>query len=1203
MFRPTTARSTARAFALLLVLSTLSLVAALTIAILSLATAERRGAASSAELTAVHSLVETAQNLAISQIRSATQGAASGAPAIWASQPGLIRTFSSSGQPTSVYKLYSDGDMVEPATSFSPQPPPASWAEPPYSELYTDLNRPSVQPASGQLSYPVLDPPPADPSDPAFVEGFSITSAPGFNPSAPPSPSNNPAPMPLRWLYVLEDSSIVAPSPSGTTLSIPGATRDNPVVGRIAFWADDESAKVNVNTASEGTYWDVPRTYSLEDVGRFTGSFSSTDPQVGVPGYAICQPAQKEFQRYPGHPATTSLSPIFGRLLPVPETISAASFQQEAELFDPYYRFAPRTHPGGSAAGTRVSTSRLDISTDRLFASVHELALDPARRPWPYFSPDDVLRRNFFLTSASVAPELTLFGTPRVAMWPVHRDPARRTTFDALAAFCSTIAGDPYYITRANARSGTQDLSPRNLALYRYLQALTSQDIPGFGGNFLSKYGAGPSGISDRDQLLTCIVDYIRCTNLQDRSQGATPFTPLFSGPGTSALSGDVVPLKIGATQGFGSYYSISEVCVQFFGTFEDGNNTARAERMRAVVFVQPASPLHGMACHRNGAKYRIRGLENFKVDFGSGEVSLNLPSDGTNFIDRSDLASWHGRSVGGAEGPNQGLSDKTYQDSDSGAAARGKYPFYSAADIVIPGSASNSFQFKGGGGEIVVEVLAADTNELIQTLRLEFPDGEFRIPRVVGAPAGVETIHHYRSRNFPGWPWGVYPEDTVVGLQVAGALAGGADAEGPDPTAGDFRMIAALRDVPAVRFRAHPGFLTAGSQWGHSLAANTGHRYTGAQFGTLVPVPNYENWRIGRYPDVSPWVGSQVTRTDGGPGDWDSGFGDQKDGPHINKPDEGDTALWDNQGGKNRPPYILGHNQGFASATKEYFSPNRQIPSAMMLGSLPTGIQRMRPWQTLLFHPRPEDPSHPGRATPPDHLMADLFWMPVVEPYAISQPFATAGKVNMNYQIQPFTYIRRDAALRAVMKSTRFLALELPDVSVYKPLDPGNDHTRAPDRRHSIDLDRTLANFDARFAAGDVFRSATQICEMDLFPKGHAGSMAAFWQSKGLTGDNAREKPYTDIYPRLTTRSNVFTVHIVAQSLRKARNTPPDQWDPSQDSVTATRRSSHIIERFIDPRDPSLPDFAQLAASSPSSPLPTLDQHYQFRILSTNSR
>ncbi len=34
--------------------------------------------------------------------------------------------------------------------------------------------------------------------------------------------------------------------------------KTNPVGGRIAFWSDDESSKLNINTATEGTVWDTP---------------------------------------------------------------------------------------------------------------------------------------------------------------------------------------------------------------------------------------------------------------------------------------------------------------------------------------------------------------------------------------------------------------------------------------------------------------------------------------------------------------------------------------------------------------------------------------------------------------------------------------------------------------------------------------------------------------------------------------------------------------------------------------------------------------------------------------------------------------------------------------------------------------------------------------------------------------------------------
>ena len=107
------------------------------------------------------------------------------------------------------------------------------------------------------------------------------------------------------------------------------------------------------------------------------------------------------------------------------------------------------------------------------------------------------------------------------------RDAAgNRTAYDALLGFCSTIGtkagSSEYYFARNNARSSTADYTARNKALYEYLQALTQTNVPGFGGNFLAKYqqGSGPNAgpASDRDQILTYICDYIRSTNLQDRS-------------------------------------------------------------------------------------------------------------------------------------------------------------------------------------------------------------------------------------------------------------------------------------------------------------------------------------------------------------------------------------------------------------------------------------------------------------------------------------------------------------------------------------------------------------------------------------------------------------------------------------------------------------------------------------------------------------
>ncbi|MEI6533958.1 MAG: Verru_Chthon cassette protein A, partial [Verrucomicrobiaceae bacterium] len=990
---------------------------------------------------------------------------------------------------------------------------------------------------------------------------------------------------------------------------IPSAT--NPIVGRIAFWTDDESCKVNINTASEGTYWDVPRIYSDEDFGVFDGSKT---------GMAIYQPAKREYQRYPGHPATTCLSPIFGSLLPVTFPYPIAATSVDAVKLDPYYALTPRVGlanaggSGGSKGGSFASQSlaAMTVDSDRLYASVDELIFASTRtqNASGKITKDELDKRRFFLTASSSAPETTLFNTPRISIWPVHVSPAKCTVFDKLLAFCSTIGGKPFNFTRSNARSSTEDYTARNAVLYQYLQKYTSANIPGFGGNFSDKFTDKTSGLSDRDQILTSIFDYIRCVNLSDTSNGATLFTPKFDASNVVADNtsfyasirgaGEVVPIKIGNTRGFGRCYGVSAAALVFYGTHATGANT---DRMQAVFMLEFACPMQGMAGMLSNLSFKMTGsgLEKFMAAPKAttpAYATLGFPAGGTNYIENADASTWAGRSVGGSEGPGMGLTNgwsstkkiaTGFAPGAPGTALKGTYPFVTGQDFVFT-TPTPAFLFKGG--DLTMEIRTADTNELLQTLHFTFPDGEFKTPGVDG------SYSNFNSRLAVGGLGGgdfIKGSDTVVSLETAGIM-GNAKDDKIDPTAGDTRMIAALADIPASRFRPHKNYSTPGVQWAHGLRFATGQPYAGTINGKLVAVSTYNGNSVN--PEVPSRVGEFVTRTDSKPGDWDTGIGEEKDGAYLNKPDEGDTARWGSH-----VPYNLGNPAQFQPSGDTYFSPNRQMPSSMMFGSIPTGVQRFQPWQTLSFHPRPEDPNHPGNQSPKDHLLADLFWMPVVEPYAISQPFSTSGKINLNYQIAPFTYINRSTGIHAVMRSTRFLALQLADGPIYKPRDPSWGASSIPNRRRYIDMAKTLVAFDEKFKSNDLFRSASQICEINLVPPEVTPSaptvaatntaMATFWNNNPLTGDNVREKPYVDIYPRLTTKSNVYTVHFRVQVLKKVRATDATKWDETKDLILSENRGSSIIERYVDAADTTLPDFATDSTKS-------LDAYYKFRVLST---
>jgi len=96
------------------------------------------------------------------------------------------------------------------------------------------------------------------------------------------------------------------------------------------------------------------------------------------------------------------------------------------------------------------------------------------------------------------------------------------------------------------------------------------------------------------------------------------------------------------------------------------------------------------------------------------------------------------------------------------------------------------------------------------------------------------------------------------------------------------------------------------------------------------------------------------------------------------------------------------------------------------------------------------------------------------------------------------------------------------------------------------------------------------------------------------LTGDNVKERPYANMQPRLTTKSNVFKVHMIVQTLKKARSVAPDIVDFEKDKPTGTWRGSAIIERFIDPSDNKIPDYF----NDPNMQQPSLENFYNYRVL-----
>ncbi len=109
---------------------------------------------------------------------------------------------------------------------------------------------------------------------------------------------------------------------------------------------------------------------------------------------------------------------------------------------------------------------------------------------------------------------------------------------------------------------------------------------------------------------------------------------------------------------------------------------------------------------------------------------------------------------------------------------------------------------------------------------------------------------------------------------------------------------------------------------------------------------------------------------------------------------------------------------------------------------------------------------------------------------------------------------------------------------------------------------------------------------------------MQKYWESHQLTGDNSRERPYANIYPLLTTKSNTFTIHFRVQALQPAQTAgaDPTMWREGTDQVTSEYRGSQTIERYVDPNVP-LPDYASFADPTTATPP---SSYYRFRVVST---
>ncbi|MEZ0296384.1 MAG: Verru_Chthon cassette protein A [Candidatus Methylacidiphilales bacterium] len=1244
-----------RGVALVLVLAIMVLVMGLVVGILSRITTERTAADGYASSVQARLLGDTAVQVVQAQISAATTPVA-GERLAWTSQPGLIRTFDDTGAPVNSYKLFSSSQMrvsdaLVPADEAATL---AGWYN--NAALFTDLNMPVDADSNGTPdTWPILD-----------STSLGTTSAPqGFDISSTAPKGNylgytNPAPMPVRWLYVLKDGQLVAATGTGNVATVGGASVTNPIVGRIAFWTDDESCKVNINTASEGTYWDIPRADNNQE--RALGEF---------------QPVKNEFQFFPGHPATTSISAVFPGLFPTP-------LDQAGR--DRLFALIPRLRNMGSKGGTvrvdLVDKTTLTLDQDRLYVTEPELLFTAtptagARTTNTGLDRNLLEQTKFFLTTTSRAPETNMFDLPKIACWPIHTNPTPgtyRTAFDQLIAFCGTLQGQTWYFQRQNANSATDDylLIPRNQVLYSYLQKLMGQPIPGFGGTLADKFAA------DTNQVLTEVFDYIRCAVLEDKNITGTAGQFAAGAPSLPADNrtrlnyGHVMPIRIDDTRGFGRAMTITQAGLWLICTgdpaYTETNNpltnltlaaatpltqdaTTKEIRIDSSFIFEPFTAMAGWAGMRPDVVITVEGLEGWTIQ-GNGApdvIPMQFPSLSRQTANDAGLyihgrepsftnksLNWTGylgirwfldyhvlRARNGGRLPrDSGFT--TSSDGGTGYQKGRQYPFV-GEPITVKVLKTNP-RVTCSAVNLTLRMTNRQTGEKIQTIKMNFPGGTFPAPVLFtsgsgGAVAPIDPAWWTFQADGCGIPftdgattniragrfntgstnYGIYcyrfmkmDHDTVRCLTPA-----------KDGQSLDLRLLAGTEDVPAEWWQKHPDYDDLGTTTRHRLACSFVEPNAGLN---SHPVYNYNKGKLanmtGNYSGNDapplPWP-TTAAQTNG---DWENGMASDMDGAFLNKPDEGNAYTL----ASNVTPYF-NSNTNQRTFTGDFSSPNRIMPSPGMFGSLPTGVKRALSWQTLLFRRQPGHPSYVASAggftKNPDYLLMDFFWMPVVEPYAISEPLSTSGKINLNQQIIPFTYIERKTGLYAVLKNEKVMSIPQSSIGIYKV------GAGAEEYRRKINLPGTLKQLDFRFDNTDAtglyaFRSPSEVCDFHFIPDNAVNinttnkatldtTMAAHWVLNSLTGDSSRERIYTTVYPRLTTKSNTYTVYFRAQALKqRTRTADADKWYEGQDLITGDYRGSTTLERFIDTTTVGMPDYA----ANPDA-TPTLPSYYRWRVRS----
>jgi hypothetical protein len=243
----------------------------------------------------------------------------------------------------------------------------------------------------------------------------------------------------------------------------------------------------------------------------------------------------------------------------------------------------------------------------------------------------------------------------------------------------------------------------------------------------------------------------------------------------------------------------------------------------------------------------------------------------------------------------------------------------------------------------------------------------------------------------------------------------------------------------------------------------------------------------------------------------------------------------------------------------------NNRIPSIGMISCINTGIQAGIPWRTIKLHPAQDLLLHTPE-NPPDWLLLDLFAIPYNSmanigtipdpvPVPITLMNSTAGKINVNAGIFFNSTAAPITSLRSAPIRGLFLNSYRPNVTTVGSTLVNAATTTA--------LYNNIANYLNAKVGHQYFDYAGEICQVP----GISDTGSSEWEREALV---------RQVGSLITTRSNAFSVWGVAQTVKKhpLNNNPAklgvyetrSGGAAADDLIAGEKRFRAIIQRYVWP-------------------------------------